>query len=187
MIIKVPNLLIFAGKHYTMNQRYAPLSLLFRVSKQSLLIAGLILTVGSLLFVLLFAGLSWQGLGGELFDIVFTTALFAFPLGAIFIIVALTAAYKKYKLLKYGRFKKGYIHLMLPASDMGGEGNRVTIHYYYTGASGRKLYGEDTTPDLAILTYGKKDDEVKIAVSEEDETKSCLVLPEDMRRYGWTM
>jgi hypothetical protein len=168
-----------------MNNRHVPLSILFRLGKQSFLqhtvgstIAGLILAFGIIAMATEFEN--------DIYGSVISIFLLGIPFGLILFIVSLVPAYKKYKLLKDGQFKKGYIVMMLPASDMHGEGKHLTIHYWYQGSFGNKLYAQDNTPDMFMFSQYKKDDEIKIAVSETNEAKSCIVSPSEIKRNGWT-
>jgi MFS family permease len=170
-----------------MNNRHVPLSLLLRLGKRSFLLLIISsIVAGFLVAFIVTSAIPDTDYEDDFYNALSLIFLLALPLALIFFILSFIPALKKYKLLKQGRFKKGYIVLMLPASDMNGEGKHLTIHYYYNGSTGKKLYGEDNTPDMDMLTKYKKDDEIKIAVSDTDETKSCIVSPSDIKRYGWT-
>jgi len=92
-------------------------------------------------------------------------------------------------LFKNGNVVNAEIISMTPTSrfPISGIGQKVIVHYQYQIATGQKLLGESATTDYTILTSKKQGDTVKIFVSPENETKSCVISRLDEIRNNWKM
>jgi hypothetical protein len=99
-------------------------------------------------------------------------------IGIPFLLIGLLPALKIYNLYKHGRVEKAKvlgiatktITMSRSSSQQG-----FVISYEYAGLASPRLLGESFTNDLLLVQEKKFGDEVKIFVSETDETKSCLV------------
>lgn len=90
-------------------------------------------------------------------------------------------------LFKNGTVKNADIVSMTPVSGLpiSGIGQRVKVHYQYLAANGQKLLGESATTDYSILTSKKQGDNIKIFVSPDKETESCVFSKLDEIRNDW--
>ena len=90
-------------------------------------------------------------------------------------------------LFKNGKVTNADIVSMTPVSGLpiSGIGQRVKVHYQYLAANGQKLLGESATTDYSILTSKKQGDSIKIFVSPDKETESCVFSKLDEIRNDW--
>lgn len=113
--------------------------------------------------------------------------LIFFVLGAIFSFIGLIPVFRDYNLYKNGVVKEATLISMVPNSGMpiSGFGQSVLIDYYYENRNGQKEFGKSKTTDFSILAEKKVEDKIKIFVSENDETKSCLVPKKEAMKNNW--
>ena len=92
-------------------------------------------------------------------------------------------------LFKSGKVADAEIVSMTPLSGLpiSGIGQRVKVHYQYPAANGQKLLGESMTADYSILTSKKQGDKIKIFVSPDKETDSCVFSKLDEIRNSWNI
>jgi hypothetical protein len=90
-------------------------------------------------------------------------------------------------LYKYGKVTNAEIVSMAPISGFRFSGIEqiVRVHYQYYASNGQKLLGESLTTDYTILTSKKQGEAIKIFVSPEKETKSCVFSKLDEIRNNW--
>jgi hypothetical protein len=110
-----------------------------------------------------------------------------FVLGSIFSIIGLVPAFRDYNLYKNGVVKEATLISIVPNSGMpiSGIGQSILINYYYENRSGQKVFGKSKTTDFSIMVEKKIEDKIKIFVSENDETKSCLVPKLEAMKNNW--
>ena len=94
-----------------------------------------------------------------------------------FSIIGLIPALRDYNLFKNGIVKDGTIISLTPNSGLPitNIGQSILINYYYLSSSGQKIFGKSKTTDFSIMTEKKSEDIIKLFVSENDETKSCII------------
>jgi hypothetical protein len=68
---------------------------------------------------------------------------------------------------------------------ISGIGQGITVHYRYDTTRGQSIVGESFTNDYSLLNSRKQGDIVKIFVSADDESKSCLISKLDEVRNNW--
>jgi hypothetical protein len=110
-------------------------------------------------------------------------------IGSIFLLIALIPALKKYKLYKTGIVKDAEIISMAPTGFgvRGMHRQSLLVNYFFMGRNGTKVFGESVTDEYSLLHEKKSGDTVKVFVSGEDESKSCLVPKLESLKYGWKL
>jgi hypothetical protein len=85
-----------------------------------------------------------------------------------------------------GLFKNGKVveAEIISMALIPGLAQKIVVHYQYK-LSGQAILAKSTTTDYTILTRKKQGESVKIFVSPNDETKSCLVCRLDDIRNDW--
>lgn len=114
---------------------------------------------------------------------------FSFPivifyiLPMIFLLIGIVAFFmvtlpvlRAYELYKNGVLKEAKVISVekqngLPISKFG---ESIIVSYYYIGVDGNKIFGKSNTNDYSMLN-ARKEDGIKVFVSENDEKQSCLV------------
>ncbi len=121
------------------------------------------------------------------FYIFYILPIIFFVLGTIFSIIGLVPAYRDYNLYKNGIVKEATLISMVPNSGLpiSGIGQSILINYYYLSKNGEKVFGKSKTTDFSIMTEKKAEDKIKIFVSENDETKSCLIPKLEALKNNW--
>lgn len=111
------------------------------------------------------------------FHVFYILPLIFFILGSIFSSIGLIPALRDYNLYKNGIVKEATLISMVPNSGLpiSGIGQSILINYYYESKNGQKIFGKSKTRDFSIMVEKKIEDKIKVFVSENDETKSCLV------------
>jgi hypothetical protein len=84
-------------------------------------------------------------------------------------------------LYKHGEVKDAEVVSM--TSKAGRQG--FTVHYQYKSTLGQRILAESFTNDYAILNGKKQGDTIKIFVSTDDESKSCLIPKLEQIRNNW--
>lgn len=106
-------------------------------------------------------------------------------------LVMLTLLYLRVRneihLYRHGEIKEAEIISMTPKNGLpiSGIGQGVTVHYQYKTIRGQSILGESFTSDYSILGSKKQGDLVKIFVSMDNESKSCLITKLDQVRNNW--
>lgn len=110
-----------------------------------------------------------------------------FVLGSVFSAIGLIPALRDYNLYKNGLVKEGTIIALTPNSGLPitNIGQSILINYYYLAANGQKIFGKSKTTDFSIMTEKKAEDKIKLFVSENDETKSCMVPKLEAMKNNW--
>ena len=113
--------------------------------------------------------------------------LIFFILGSIFSLIGLIPALRDYNLYKNGIVKEATLISMVPNSGLpiSGIGQSILINYYYEGRNGQKIFGKSKTSDFSIMVEKKVEDKIKVFVSENDETKSCLIPKLEALKNNW--
>jgi hypothetical protein len=121
------------------------------------------------------------------FYIFYILPLIFFILGSIFSYIGLIPALRDYNVYKNGVVKEATIISMVPNSGMpiSGIGQSILINYYYENRNGQKIFGKSKTTDFSIMVEKKVEDKIKIFVSENDETKSCVVPKLEALKNNW--
>ncbi|MES2543944.1 MAG: hypothetical protein V4548_03600 [Bacteroidota bacterium] len=110
-----------------------------------------------------------------------------FVLGSIFSIIGLVPVFRDYNLYKNGIVKEGTIISLTPNSGLPitNIGQSLIINYYFSGSNGQKIFGKSKTTDFSIMVEKKAEDKIKLFVSENDETKSCIVPKLEAMKNNW--
>lgn len=113
--------------------------------------------------------------------------LIFFILGSIFSLIGLIPALRDYNLYKNGIVKEATLISMVANSGLpiSGNGQSILINYYYEGRNGQKIFGKSKTSDFSIMVEKKVEDKIKVFVSENDETKSCLIPKLEALKNNW--
>lgn len=121
------------------------------------------------------------------FYVFYILPLIFFILGSIFSFIGLIPALRDYNLYKNGIIKEATLISMVPNSGLpiSGIGQSILINYYYEGKNGQKIFGKSKTSDFSIMVEYKVEDKIKVFVSENDETKSCLVPKLEALKNNW--
>ena len=121
------------------------------------------------------------------FYVFYILPLIFFILGSIFSIIGLIPALRDYNLYKNGVVKEATLISMVPNSGLpiSGIGQSVLINYYYENRNGQKIFGKSKTTDFSIMVEKKVEEKIKVFVSENDETKSCLVPKLEALKNNW--
>jgi hypothetical protein len=90
-------------------------------------------------------------------------------------------------LYKHGEMREAEIVSMTPKNGLpiSGIGQGVTVHYQYKTSRGQNILGESFTSDYAVLNSKKQGDLIKIFVSADNDSKSCLIPKLDQLRNNW--
>lgn len=121
------------------------------------------------------------------FYLFYTLPFIFFVLGSIFSLIGLVPALRDYNLYKNGIVKEGTIISLtlnsgLPITNIG---QSVLINYYYLSSNGQKIFGKSKTTDFSIMLEKKAEDKINLFVSENDETKSCLIPKLEAMKNNW--
>jgi hypothetical protein len=110
-----------------------------------------------------------------------------FSIGLIFFLIGFVPAYKVFKLYQSGIVKDAKVYSMLIENVRRGRSHTkaVVINYNYTDSRSNKLFGTSTTTDLSVMQEMRQDDDIKIFVSETDETQSAIVPKKLAAKQGW--
>ena len=121
------------------------------------------------------------------FYVFYILPLIFFILGSIFSFIGLIPALRDYNLYKNGVVKEATLISMVPNSGLpiSGIGQSVLINYYYENRNGQKIFGKSKTTDFSIMVEKKVEEKIKVFVSENDETKSCLVPKLEALKNNW--
>jgi len=105
-----------------------------------------------------------------------------FMIGSIFLCIALLPALKNYKLYRDGILQEATVTSLTPlAGRTPLDKGSVLVTYKFLTSSGQTFHGETSTRDFSILSFKKVGDPIKIFVSKNDGTTSCMA-PE---REAW--
>jgi hypothetical protein len=94
---------------------------------------------------------------------------------------------KELNLYRHGQVKDAEVISMTPKSGLpiSGIGQGVTVNYQYKNTRGQSILGESFTSDYTILNSKRQGDTVKIFVSVDNESKSCLIPKLEEIRNDW--
>jgi hypothetical protein len=109
-------------------------------------------------------------------------------LGIPFFLIGFLPALRSYRLYQHGLVKKATvvgISTKVISTSRHRQQTAFVVSYEYAGLTQPRLLGESLTDDLLLVQEKKFGDEVKIFVSETDETKSCLVPRLEALQYNW--
>jgi hypothetical protein len=127
---------------------------------------------------------------------------FSFPvllfmiMPAIFLIIGIVmlfftwrSARKEIYLFRYGIFTDAtLISMHLRKGDATRRVRaRITVDYEYESFTGQKRQGESFTSDLSMLKQHHPGDRIKIFVSPDDETITCLIPTREARANNWVI
>lgn len=102
-------------------------------------------------------------------------------LGFLYLRVRQGLSLYRYGDVKHAEIVSVQVKNGLPLSSFG---KRITVHYQYQTTQGQHMLGSSVTLDHTMLN-SKLGDVVKIFVSTDDESKSCLVNKIDQIRNNW--
>lgn len=110
-----------------------------------------------------------------------------FITGSIFSSIGLIPVWRDYNLYKNGFVKEGIIISLTPNSGLPftNFGQSILINYYYSAKNGQKIFGKSKTTDFSIMIEKKAEDKIKLFVSENDETKSCVIPKLETMKNNW--
>jgi len=109
--------------------------------------------------------------------------------GGIMLVLLYLRVRNTIALYRYGKIKDAEIVAMTPKHGLpiSGIGQGVTVYYQYKTTRGENILGESFTNDYTILSSKKQGELIKIFVSLDNESKSCLISKLDQIRNNWTI
>jgi hypothetical protein len=110
-------------------------------------------------------------------------------IGLPLLLIGLIPALKTFNLYKTGIVKKAFVFSITSrAGNMlrNGINQGLLVSYYFLDQFGNKIWGESVTNEMLFLNI-KEGEEVKIFVSENDETQSCLIPKLEAMKYNWNI
>jgi len=121
------------------------------------------------------------------FDLLFNILIPFLVIGLIMLGLLYLRIRNELNLYKYGQVEDAEVVSMTAKSGftISGIGQGVTVHYQYTTSRGQSILSESFTSDLAVLNSKKQGDMVKIFVSVDNESKSCLIPKLEQIRNNW--
>jgi hypothetical protein len=119
--------------------------------------------------------------------IFFIAAVPIFTIGVLTLLFLYIKIKSDINLFQYGKVRDAELLSMIPRPGLpiSGFGRGVTVNYQYKTASGENALGESVTSDFSILNSKKQGDLIKIFVSADNESKSCLINKLDEIRNNW--
>jgi hypothetical protein len=106
--------------------------------------------------------------------------------GVLLLLIGLVPALKIYNLFKTGIIKDAFI------TNLGLDNNipllldsKIQVNYYFVDDYQNKVYGESESNDSFYLMQKKPGDSIKIFVSKNDITKTCIVPIAEAAKYNW--
>ena len=116
------------------------------------------------------------------FEILMTIAFIFLSAGLVFLTLLVSYVRRHVTLYRHGIVREAKI------ISIGSFGPRlrggINVHYQYKTSRGELIPGQSITNDLTVI--GKKEDDViKIFVSSDNETNSCLIQKLDVVRNNW--
>jgi hypothetical protein len=108
-------------------------------------------------------------------------------MGSPFLIYAIVHLKRELKLYKLGKVAQGKIVSLIPKPGLplSNIGRGVYVHYLYQTSNGNKITGESISTDQSLLFDKNIGDIIPIFISQEDESKSCMVPKLAAFRNGW--
>ncbi len=109
-------------------------------------------------------------------------------IGIPFLVILIVQVTKEIALYKNGIIREAEIIAMTPNSGLPftNLGQSVTVHYLFNSKNGKRITEKSKTIDFTILSDRKKGEKVKILVSRNDESKSCLYPEIVAIENNWT-
>lgn len=110
-----------------------------------------------------------------------------FIIGIVLIIPSIMRFKKDLSLYKYGKVVDAELISMMPKSGFmfSSFGQRILANYKYQTSAGQNALGESIITDFSIINEKKQGDMIKIFVSEQEESKSCLIPKLEAIRNNW--
>jgi hypothetical protein len=105
--------------------------------------------------------------------------------GLIVLTILVVKMRGKISLYRSGDVRDAELVSMSTKNGRYGHAQGVIVNYQYKSARGQSMLGESYTSDLSILGTKRQGDLIKIFVSPEDESKSCLIQKLDQLRNNW--
>jgi hypothetical protein len=116
----------------------------------------------------------------------FTAILIPFLcIGLIVLTILIVKVRGKIGLYQSGEVRDAELVSMSTKNGRYGHARGVIVNYQYKSVRGQSLLGESYTSDLSILGSKRQGDPIKIFVSPDDDTKSCLIQKIDQLRNNW--
>lgn len=117
----------------------------------------------------------------------YSVPLIFFLIGSPFLARVFIQVRREVNLYKYGRVIDAELVSMkqtagLPISKLG---QGVTVHYQYKTTLNQGQLGESFTTDMSIINVYKQGDPIKIFVSPDNESNSCLIPRLETIRNNW--
>ncbi|KQT16461.1 hypothetical protein ASG31_13180 [Chryseobacterium sp. Leaf404] len=115
-------------------------------------------------------------------------------IGIPFFIKSVIPSLKNFNLYKNGIVKDAEIVSMeINSNTVSGNGFRsyrtgnhtITVNYFFKTKNGSNVFGKSITTDFSILNEKKSGDIIKIFVSENNESKSCLIPKLEALKNNW--
>ncbi len=106
-------------------------------------------------------------------------------IGLIVLTILIVKVRGKISLYQSGEVRDAELVSMTTKNGRYGHAQGVIVNYQYKSAMGQSVLGESYTSDLSILGSKHQGDLIKIFVSPEDDTKSCLIQKIDQLRNNW--
>lgn len=107
-------------------------------------------------------------------------------LGLIFFLIGFFPAQRIFKLYESGLVKNANVYSMVVERGHGRSIEKyLFINYRYTGVGGKQLSGTTITTDLSLMQEMRQNEEIKIFVSEIDESTSTVVPLKLAIKQGW--
>lgn len=108
-------------------------------------------------------------------------------IGIVTLVILFLRVQGQVTLYKYGIVKEAEVISMTPrtGSRRSSIGQGLIVHYQYKTSRGENILGESFTSDYSILNSTKQGDSIKIFVSSDNESKSCLIPKLDTVRNNW--
>jgi len=113
-----------------------------------------------------------------------------FLIGIVLLSIGLIPALKIFKLYKTGIIKDATIISIESEFDFNSlKPNKggIKVNYSFLDNQQNKIFGAYPASDFLFLFGKKEGDTIKIFVSEDDETKSCLVPIYEAAKYNWSI
>jgi hypothetical protein len=108
-------------------------------------------------------------------------------IGLVLFIPSITKFRRDLALYQYGKIGEAELVSMTPKSGfaLSNFGQRILVYYRYKTLTGQNILGESLTTDFSIINEKKQGDAIKIFLSGQDDSKSCLIPKLEAMRNDW--